>query len=194
MGPTWAQTNIRGQPHLDGLGALGDIGWYCTRVILWAFDFDMPSAVTAHRGTRFADSGVVTSCGATYEWKDGRIGTFRCSFYGDMIMKAVCSGSKGSLEVDDFVIPMKEDHSMFVAKRDSEVADRSTGWTSHKKTHEVRSGLTQEGLMVQQFARLVGQIIDGSGRPDAYWPAISKKTQILLNAVKSESNSTTITL
>jgi len=85
-------SDVRGQPHLDGLGALGDIGWYCSRFILWAYDFQLPQTVTAHPGSKLSDTGVLTSCGATFEWADGRIATFRCSFLGDMVMKGICAG------------------------------------------------------------------------------------------------------
>ena len=36
---------------LDGLGCLGDMGWYCIRAILWAFRWDLPHTVQATPGT-----------------------------------------------------------------------------------------------------------------------------------------------
>ena len=43
--------DIRVQKGLDGLGCLGDMGWYCVRASLWAYDFEKPVSVTAHAGT-----------------------------------------------------------------------------------------------------------------------------------------------
>jgi hypothetical protein len=39
--------------------------------------------------------------------------------------------------------------------------------------------------MVQEFARLVKSTRDCGGKPDPQWPAITRKTQILVNAVKA---------
>ena len=38
--------------HRDGdaLGALGDLGWYCVRAILWAYDYEAPLQLAAHAG------------------------------------------------------------------------------------------------------------------------------------------------
>ncbi|KAG0553509.1 hypothetical protein KC19_12G017100 [Ceratodon purpureus] len=193
--PTGWTSDIRGQPHLDGLGCLGDIGWYCIRLILWAYDFEMPHTVTAHSGSKLSDTGVLTVCGATFEWKDGRIGTMRTSFLGDMVMKGICAGSKGTLEIDDFVIPKKEDLASYRVKEATVWEDRSIGWGSREEVHQVKTSLPQEALMVQEFSRLVSNILDG-GVPEPVWVTVARKTQILLNAVKSsiESNCNTITL
>ena len=39
--------------------------------------------------------------------------------------------------------------------------------------------------MVQEFSRLVKSIWDTGGNPDPQWPAITRKTQILVNAVNT---------
>lgn len=188
-------SDIRGQPHLDGLGCLGDIGWYCIRLILWAYDFEMPHTVSAHSGSKLSDTGVLINCGATFEWKDGRIGTFRSSFLGDMVMKGICAGSKGTLEIDDFVIPRKEDACSYRVKDAAMWEDRSVGWGVREEIHQVKTPLPQEALMVHEFSRLVSSILDG-GAPEPLWATIARKTQVLLNAVKSsiESNCKTIIL
>lgn len=46
----FSKDNVRLHKHLDGLGCLGDIGWYCIGHILWAFDHQSPSLVQAHAG------------------------------------------------------------------------------------------------------------------------------------------------
>ena len=45
----WRGGDIRVKPELDGLGALGDLGWYCIRGILWAVDYELPESVVALR-------------------------------------------------------------------------------------------------------------------------------------------------
>ena len=44
------KNDVRTKRDLDGLGCLGDIGWYTLSVSLWAFDHDTPSQVQAHIG------------------------------------------------------------------------------------------------------------------------------------------------
>jgi hypothetical protein len=42
--------NIRVSKDLDGLGCLGDLGWYCIRAALWAYDYELPRSVQAAPG------------------------------------------------------------------------------------------------------------------------------------------------
>ncbi len=37
--------------ELDGLGCLGDMGWYNIRAALWAYDFELPQYVQACPGS-----------------------------------------------------------------------------------------------------------------------------------------------
>lgn len=182
-------SDVRAQPHLDGLGALGDIGWYCIRYILWAYDFALPISVTAHSGSKLSDTGVLTACGATFEWSDGRLATFRCSFHGDIVMKGVCSGTKGTLEIDDFVIPRNESTCSFKVKQATTWEDLQMGWGAKEEVIQVTTELPQEALMVREFARLVA-----SGHVNAFWSEVARHTQLVLDAVKTsiESNCKTI--
>lgn len=183
--------DVRGQPHLDGLGALGDIGWYCARGILWANDYEMPKTVTAHPGALFNEHGVITSCGATLVWADGRTATFTTSFSTGLVMKLFVVGEKGSLEVDDFVIPYVADKASYKVVSKTGWQDMIMGWVVTHDVHEVKIDIPQEAYMVREFARLVS-----SGAVDSKWPEISRKTQVLLDAVKGslEKDLTTITI
>lgn len=40
-------TNIRVSKDGDPLGSLGDLGWYCLRIILWAYEYELPKRVHA---------------------------------------------------------------------------------------------------------------------------------------------------
>ena len=42
--------DIRVDKSLDGLGCLGDLGWYCIRMSLWAYDFTLPNIAVVHAG------------------------------------------------------------------------------------------------------------------------------------------------
>ena len=176
--------DVRGNPHLDGLGALGDIGWYCARGILWAYDYEMPKAVTAHPGALYNDKGVIVSCGATVVWADGRIATFTTSFNTGHVMKLLVVGVNGSLEADDFVLPAEANSAGFKVVSNTSWKDMLAGWYRTEDAPVVTLEIPQEAHMVREFARLVAGIRDGSGKVEPRWAEISRKTQILLNAVK----------
>jgi hypothetical protein len=43
------RSNVRVKASCDALGCC-DVGWYCVRAILWAFNYEVPTAVFAHGG------------------------------------------------------------------------------------------------------------------------------------------------
>jgi len=99
------------------------------------------------------------------------------------------AGSKGTLELDDFVIPRNEHLSSYKVKEAATWGDRSTSWGVKEEVRHVKTSLPQEALMVQEFAKLVGNIKDGSGVVDSKWATLARKTQVLLNAVKTSVES-----
>lgn len=188
--------DIRVNPELDALGALGDLGWYCARAFLWATSYELPASVTALPGAKLNGAGVILSCGACLLWKDGRTATFHCSFLTNMTMSLVLHGTTGTIEVDDFVIPFKEDVAKFRLRTGSKFGPLDTSWIEENKAYEVHTSLPQECLMIQKFSTLVKGIRDGSGTSDPSWFMIARKTQQVLNAVKSsiEKGYTTVAL
>ncbi|GLJ50866.1 hypothetical protein SUGI_1083530 [Cryptomeria japonica] len=179
------EEDIRVKPDLDALGALGDIGWYCIRAILWANDYEMPQIVIAHPRPVLNEGGVITSCGATLSWQDGRVANFHCSFHSPMTMDLSFLGSKGTLCLYDFVIPYEENTASFLSSTNTKYEEMNSAWGPKSSEHIVTTEFPQETLMVEEFARLVKRIQDAEGKPDSLWPSISRKTQIVLNAVKA---------
>src|SRR6185312_6531156 len=45
--PEFYEGNIRSQPKLEPHGCIGDVGWYCIRLSLWAMQWRMPRQVSA---------------------------------------------------------------------------------------------------------------------------------------------------
>ncbi|KAF2291041.1 hypothetical protein GH714_019290 [Hevea brasiliensis] len=93
-------------------------------------------------------------------------------------------GTKGTLHVDDFVIPFndKEAPSTTSSKSWFNNCDR-VGMVA-KPEHGLRRS-PQEACMVREFARLVGNIKVNGAKPDQTWPTRSRKTQLILDAVKT---------
>ncbi|KAF5735377.1 Oxidoreductase family protein [Tripterygium wilfordii] len=179
------KNDIRVKPDLDAHGALGDAGWYGIRAILWAADYEMPKAVTALREPVLNDAGVILSCGASLCWEDGKVATFYCSFLSNLTTDITAIGTKGTLHLHDFIIPFKENEATFRTSTKVGFNELVTGWIPLPSEHIVTTDLPQEARMVMEFAGLVGNIKANGARPEKKWPTISRKTQLILDAVKA---------
>ncbi|CAJ2666376.1 oxidoreductase family NAD-binding rossmann fold protein [Trifolium pratense] len=183
--PDFLENDIRVKPDLDALGALGDEGWYCVRAILWTANYELPKTVLASREPILNKAGVILSCGASLYWEDGKVATFYCSFLSNLAMDITAVGTKGTLHVHDFIIPYEETKASFYAASESSFDDLVTKWGSQPSKHIIENDLPQEVLMVSEFSRLVASIKFKNSKPEKKWPAISRKTQLVLDAVKA---------
>ncbi|XP_039145294.1 uncharacterized oxidoreductase At4g09670 [Dioscorea cayenensis subsp. rotundata] len=179
------KNDIRVKPDLDALGALGDLGWYCIRAILWAVDYELPKTAVALRGSVLNEVGVIMACGSSLIWEDGKVATFHCSFLGNLTMELSVLGSKGTLHLGDFVIPYEESSAAFSFASNSGFKELVTGWNPLPSKHVVMTELPQETRMVGEFARLVSSIKSSGSKPESSWPAKTRKTQLVLDAVKA---------
>ncbi|XP_042492572.1 uncharacterized oxidoreductase At4g09670-like [Macadamia integrifolia] len=180
----YLKNNIRVKPDLDSLGALGDIGWYCIRGILWAANYELPKTVTAFRGPVLNGAGVILACGSSLLWEDGKTATFYCSFFSNLTMDLTVVGTKGTLHINDFANPRDEITSSFSAASETQFKDLLTGWVPLPSQHEMTIDLPQDACMVREFSRLVKSIKEDGSKPECKWPNISRKTQLVMDAVK----------
>uniref|UniRef100_A0A1D1XGD2 Putative oxidoreductase At4g09670 n=1 Tax=Anthurium amnicola TaxID=1678845 RepID=A0A1D1XGD2_9ARAE len=183
--PSFLENDIRVKPDLDALGALGDVGWYCIRSILWAADYELPKTAIALRSPVTNTTGVILSCGSSLVWEDGKVATFHCSFLSHLTMELSVVGTRGTLRLGDFVIPFDEDSASFTFATDAGFTELSTGWQPLPSDHVVNTDLPQETRMVMEFSRLVRNIKDSASKPDKQWPDKTRKTQLVLDAVKA---------
>lgn len=183
--PDFLKKDIRVKPDLDALGALGDAGWYCVRSILWTADFELPKTVVALRGPVLNEVGIILSCGASLHWEDGKVATFHCSFLSNLTMDVTAIGTKGTLHLRDFIIPFEEDKASFTMATESWFNELVTGWVPKPSEHTVTTDLPQEACMVREFSRLVAGIKGNGQSPEKKWPTFSRKTQLVLDAVKA---------
>lgn len=178
------ENDIRVKGDLDALGALGDVGWYCIRSILWATDFELPKSVLALRGSVVNSAGVILACSASLHWEDGKVATFHCSFLANLTMDVTVVGTNGTLHFHDFVVPFEEKQASFTTAVKSGFTELVTGWDPKPSEHVVLTDLPQEALMVKEFCGLVQSIKFHGGKPEKKWPTLSRKTQLVLDAVK----------
>ncbi|KAI3465412.1 hypothetical protein Pfo_022075 [Paulownia fortunei] len=184
-GADFLKNDIRVKPDLDALGALGDTGWYCIRAILWAVDYQLPKTVTALRDAEFNEAGVILSCGASLLFQDGELATFYCSFLSNLNMEISVLGANGYLRVHDFVIPFQEKVGPFYVNANTKFAELSIGIEPAPTEHLVTTDLPQDALMVKEFSSLVGKIKEHGSETEKKWPTISRKTQLVVDAVKA---------
>lgn len=191
--PEFLERNIRVKPDLDGLGALGDLGWYSIGSILWAASYQLPSSVVALPQVTCNPDGVILACSASLFWDrepdrehpgHHTVATFHCSFLAHLSMDLAIIGSNGSLHVKDLTIPIEEHSASFDFTPAAKFVDLHIGWSAKPERIGIPSGLPQEVLMVQEFARLVQDIKRTGCPPEGKWPEISRKTQSVLDAVK----------
>lgn len=184
--PEFLDNNIRVNPECDALGALGDLGWYCIGLILWAVSYKLPTFVTALPEVTLNSKGVILACSASFHWEEEpkANATFYCSFLSHVSMDLAVYGSIGSVHVNDLAIPYRENLGSFLLTTGAKCVNFQVGWNVEPKEVVVESQLPQEALMVQEFALLVKGIKNNERCSDNLWPEISRKTQLALDAVR----------
>ncbi|KAL8523594.1 hypothetical protein ACS0TY_013540 [Phlomoides rotata] len=184
-GDDFLKNDIRVKPDLDALGALGDTGWYCIRAILWAVNYQLPKSVTAVKNAEFNEAGVNLTAAASLHFDHDITATFYCSFLTNLTMEISLLGSNGFLRVHDFVIPFQEDVGPFYMNANTKFAPLSIGIEPATLERTVKTELPQEALMVTEFSTLVKKIIENGFEAEKKWASISRKTQVVVDAVKA---------
>ncbi|XP_057537011.1 uncharacterized oxidoreductase At4g09670-like [Amaranthus tricolor] len=184
--PEFLDSNIRINPECDALGALGDLGWYCIGLILWVVNYKMPTYVTALPEATLNSKGVILGCNASFHWEEEpkTNATFYRSFLSHVSMDLTVCGSNGSVRLHDQAIPYQESSASFFLTTGVKCVDVQTEGSVEPVEVVVESQLPQEGLMVQEFARLVKGVKNSERWCDRRWGEISRKTQLGLDAVR----------
>lgn len=178
--------NIRAQGHLEPLGCLGDLGWYTIGFILWALHPRLPDAVdgrllATHAGgtgpavpTEFSGELFFRGHGSTPDTS----ASFFCSFLVEHQQWVHVSGTRGSLRIDDFVLPNFGCETSFTLAHPRFVQD---GCDFRMERHDRRVAVeeyanghptAQETNLFRDFSALVL-----SGRRDERWPELSLAVQ-----------------
>ena len=174
--------NIRLDPGLEPLGSLGDLGWYCARFILWTLGYEMPISVTAHMIREHNSVPVALSTELVFP--GGVTATFYCSFETEHQQWVNVSGTKGHIHLNDFVLPYHGPELAYdIEQAHFDVTDCHFQMERHSRRvatreHSDSHATAQETKLFRKF----GELVLG-GSPDSHWPAISLKTQIVLDAV-----------
>ena len=169
--------NIRFNPDLEPMGAIGDAGWYNMRAAVEYLSPDVELRSVSAFLRRDAETGAAISGSGMLAFADESTTTWNCGFdSGAVIMDLRISGGKGSINIDDF---LSQDQD-----RSASYLHRAGGWGPNAKTETVRvdSSLPGSALMFEDFAALVH---DASLRER--WMRASERTQALLDACWDEA-------
>ncbi|KAK2421427.1 putative oxidoreductase [Trifolium repens] len=186
-GPEFFKNSIRMKPDLDGLGALGDVGWYSIQAILWSVNYEVPKSVLAFPKATFNEDNVIISCGSSLHWEDGKSATFHCSFLSYVTFDVTILGTKGSLRLHDLTLPFEESFGYGTFSESSEIdygKIEQGRWCPKPNEHVVETEFSQDVWMIKEFADLVGKIKRLEMKPEKKWSDGSRKTQLVLDAVK----------
>lgn len=166
--------NIRVKRAMEPLGCLGDLGWYCARISLWAYDYDEPDYVMCHFHDETAE-GVPLDCTSTMRFSGGRTAIFDCSFKHSLRQSAQVVGSKKMLSVNDFVVPSEKTLKY-------EVSEMRLGTHEFFPNEVLKAAVEpvspQQVLMVQKMSAIAA-----SGNLEEFWPKIAMQTQVLMGAL-----------
>jgi predicted dehydrogenase len=200
-GPEFLATNIRTQGGLEPAGCLGDLGWYCIRFALWVIGWRMPRAVTgrmlASQGGTGGDRGVPTEFSGEMFFEGGVSAGFYCSFLTGNQQCARVSGTLGTLEVLDFVLPYAGDRVSFTVQKGEFKANGCEFRLERKvQTHVVEEHShghpeSQEVNMFRNFSEGVR-----SGKVNGAWREWALKTQRVVGACleSASGNGAVVTL
>ena len=153
--------NIRAMKKFAG-GSLGDLGYYCIRAILWAFE-QMPTQVFA---TARYKVGVDFNLAGILWFDDERIATLDCGFDTGLRKWFEVAGTRASIVCDDFTVPTSEDTARF--------------WVHGPDGNEQNTveGCIQEIKMIECFSRIVR-----SGNLEAEWSDVAVDTMRICDAL-----------
>jgi hypothetical protein len=194
------KNNIRVKPDMDALGCVGDLGWYCVRLGLFAFGWALPTCVSATINAS-TEGGVPLDMNATLLWKPPRSEaadisgvplvktlTMSCSFLRNPQQWCVIAGAEATMMLDDFVIPKSNDHAYWMDISDVKWTNSSSGTsiTELKNTY-VTDNCRQEVQMWLKFCDCVAATSGGAAI--SFWPGVALATQLVIDALMESAKS-----
>ena len=166
------RSDIRYNPALEPLGAIGDLGWYNMRAILEYLSPAGRARTVSTRLQRDAKTGAVIAGEGSLTFDDGSESTWQCSFDAASVdIGLELSGPGGVLRLDNFIGEV-EDHSAgynYAGSGESGRTDTST---------RVVAQQSGPALMFEDFAALT----DNAALRE-HWMQASERTQALLDTV-----------
>ncbi|MCA9132153.1 MAG: Gfo/Idh/MocA family oxidoreductase [Planctomycetales bacterium] len=183
----FCRSNIRVDSDLEPYGCLGDLGWYCIRFFLWAMQGQLPREVRGQVLSELQGQSsprtVPGEFSAELLFAEGVSASFYCSFVTENQQWVHASGSRGYLQINDFVLPYHGPEVAVLSGQDKYCIENcSFHMEQHAARHAIREydaghHTAQEVRMFRHFAQLV---LSGERREE--WPRWTLDTQRVLDA------------
>lgn len=165
--------NIRYNPDLEPMGAIGDAGWYNMRA---AVEYLSPGiAIESVSGflRRDEDTGAAISGSGVILFDDGSTTTWNCGFNsGAVVMDLRLSGADGVISVDDFLSQKPDGSADYLCRKGG------FGPSTVRETVTVASAKAGPTLMFEDFTGMVRDKAMFERSVEA-----SERTQRLLDAI-----------
>jgi predicted dehydrogenase len=164
--------NIRFNPKLEPMGAIGDAGWYNMRA---AVEYLPPGVtletVSAHL-RRDKETGAAISGTGVLEFDDGSTSTWNCGFdSGGVVMDLRITGDNGVINIDDFLGQNRD--------RSADFLYRKGGWGPGAVSETINIASDKPGAALM-FEDMAAAAADPALREQ--WMAATERTQALLDA------------
>ena len=163
--------NIRFNPELEPMGAIGDAGWYNMRAAVEYLPPDVVlDTVSAHL-RRDSETGAVISGTGVLDFTDGSTSTWNCGFdSGAVVMDLRITGTEGVINIDDFLSQNRDGSADYLY--------RKGGWGSGT-SEEINIPSTKPGAALM-FEDMAAAAADPLLREQ--WMTATERTQALLDA------------
>jgi predicted dehydrogenase len=164
--------NIRFNPELEPMGAIGDAGWYNMRA---AVEYLPPGirleTVSAHL-RRDDETGAVIGGTGVLEFDDGSTSTWNCGFdSGAVVMDLRITGTSGVINIDDFLSQNPDGSAGFLY--------RKGGWGAGA-SEDITIPSTKPGAALM-FEDMAAAAQNPALREQ--WMTATERTQTLLDAI-----------
>jgi predicted dehydrogenase len=162
--------NIRYNPGLEPMGAIGDAGWYNMRA---AVEY-LPAGVALDSASahlrRDRKTGAAISGTGVLEFDDGSTSTWNCGFdSGAVVMDLRITGTEGVINIDDFLGQNRDGSADFLY--------RKGGW-GDSASDEINIPSARPGAALM-FEDMAAAAADPSLREQ--WMTATERTQALLD-------------
>nr|CAG4714359.1 unnamed protein product [Naegleria fowleri] len=186
--------DIRLDISLEPYGCLGDLGWYCVRNILWAFNYELPTKVVAfskRHDNELPNKRAIINFDGILHFSNDRVATFNCSFEEAQRQTSEIVFPRFRILVDDFVLTWDNEEIYFPRS----TYDKHGKFQIHSQHGRYETVVCEEST---QHVELFESFFKGTKNPKEHnhWGSETEKTMIVLDALfnSSENNGLVITL
>ena len=163
--------NIRFNPELEPMGAIGDAGWYNMRAAVEYLAPDVVLDTVSSHLRRDPETGAAISGTGVLDFTDGSTSTWNCGFdSGAVVMDLRITGTEGVINIDDFLGQNPDGSADFLY--------RKGGW-GRGSSDEITIPSAKPGAALM-FEDLASAAADPTLRE--HWMTATERTQALLDA------------